>query len=123
MQVLPDNLLDSLRQAADATTTAISKGVYRATIEILLPEFWDPSSGAVFAEEGDQMRFWQLSKRFAENLIELTGRTNVTVVRHAHRPIQRIQRIRYISHVTLKVLVLLLYKKILFRSKYPINLL
>lgn len=36
--------------------------------EVLLGEFWDPSSGAVFAEEGDQQRFWKLTRRFAENL-------------------------------------------------------
>jgi len=79
--VLPDNLLDSLRQAAAATQVAIGKGIARCVIEILLPEFWDPSSGAVFAEEGDQMRFWQLTRRFADNLIDITGSSAVTVVR------------------------------------------
>lgn len=27
-------------------------------VEILLPELWDPLSGPVYAEEGDQLRFW-----------------------------------------------------------------
>ena len=37
---------------------------------MLLGEFWDPSSGAVFAEEGDQQRFWKLTRRFVEGLGE-----------------------------------------------------
>ena len=37
-------------------------------MEVLLGEFWDPSSGAVFAEEGDQQRFWKLTRRFIEGL-------------------------------------------------------
>ena len=41
-----------------------------AQVEILLPEFWDPSSGPVFAEEGDQQRFWKLTRRFIESLAE-----------------------------------------------------
>ena len=39
-------------------------------MEVLLGEFWDPSSGAVFAEEGDQQRFWKLTRRFVEGLGE-----------------------------------------------------
>ena len=39
-------------------------------VEILLPEFWDPSSGPVFAEEGDQQRFWKMTRRFIESLAE-----------------------------------------------------
>jgi hypothetical protein len=35
----------------------------------LLPDLWDPASGAVFAEEGDQQRFWKLTRRFAEELV------------------------------------------------------
>lgn len=81
MQVLPDNLLDSLSQGAEATSLAIRKGINRAVVEILLPEFWDPGSGPVFAEEGDQQRFWKLTKRFADQLIELTGSKKTTVVR------------------------------------------
>ena len=41
----------------------------RATqAEVLLAEFWDPSSGAVFSEEGDQQRFWKLTRRFVDGL-------------------------------------------------------
>lgn len=66
-------------------------------VEILLPAFWDPASGAVFsgkacswsclvcvrqqqkdgltarpwpAEEGDQQRFWKLTRRFIEDLAQ-----------------------------------------------------
>ena len=35
---------------------------------MLLAEFWDPASGAVFSEEGDQQRFWKLTRRFVEGL-------------------------------------------------------
>lgn len=37
-------------------------------VEILLPELWDPLSGPVYAEEGDQQRFWKLTRRFLDNL-------------------------------------------------------
>ena len=49
-------------------------------VEILLPEFWDPGSGPVFAEEGDQQRFWKLTRRFIESLAEGTGSTSIKAV-------------------------------------------
>jgi Domain of unknown function (DUF1995) len=82
LQVLPDSLLDSILQAAEATSEACSTGCARASVEILLPEYWDPISGAVFADEGDQMRWWKLCKRFADDLIARMQPDNVTVVRH-----------------------------------------
>ena len=66
--VLPDSLTDALAQAAAATAAAIGGGARRATVELQLPEFWDAASGAVFAEAGDQARFWKLTRRFAEEL-------------------------------------------------------
>ena len=81
MQVLPESLIDSINQAARATQEAIGKGSARCCAEILLPEFWDPISGAVFSEEGDQMRWWKLCKRFADDLVEQSGSSKVTVVR------------------------------------------
>jgi hypothetical protein len=78
--VLPDNLMDSLKQAAEATNDAILKGIPRCSVEIFLPEYWDPMSGAVFSEEGDQMRFWKLCRKFSDDLIVLTGATKVTVI-------------------------------------------
>ena len=85
IQVLPDSLLDSLRQAAASTNDAIAQQLPRCSAEILLPEFWDPMSGPVFSEEGDQMRFWKLCRRFADDLITLTGAKNACVVRTSLR--------------------------------------
>ena len=49
---------------------------------MLLGEFWDPTSGAIFAEEGDQQRFWKLTKRFAQDLAAAADEgTSVRVVR------------------------------------------
>lgn len=49
--------------------------------EVLLGEFWDPGSGAVFAEEGDQQRFWKLTRKFAENLASISEGGKVRAVR------------------------------------------
>lgn len=49
-------------------------------VEVLLPEFWDPASGAIFSDEGDQQRFWNLIRRFLDDLRELTGLSGVRVV-------------------------------------------
>jgi hypothetical protein len=72
-QVLPDSLLDALVQASEATHRAIQDGAGRTLVELLLPEFWDPNSGAVFAESGDQQRFWKLTRRFADELASCAG--------------------------------------------------
>ena len=52
-------------------------------VEVLLQEFWDPSSGPVFAEEGDQQRFWKLTRRFIESLAAGGDYTKVKAVSHA----------------------------------------
>ncbi len=52
-------------------------------VEVLLQEFWDPSSGPVFAEEGDQQRFWKLTRRFIESLAAGGNYTKVKAVSHA----------------------------------------
>lgn len=67
--VLPDSLTDALEEAARATRDAFDAGLERCVVEILLPEFFDPLSGPVFAEEGDQQRFWKLTRRFLDNLV------------------------------------------------------
>lgn len=71
--VLPDSLTDALSSAAEATALAIQKGNERCIAEILLAEFWDPDSGPVYAEEGDQQRFWKLTKKFIDDLVEFAG--------------------------------------------------
>jgi Domain of unknown function (DUF1995) len=73
-QVLPDNLTNALSQASEATCLAFERGSRRAVVEVLLPEFWDPVSGPVFAEEGDQQRWWKLTRRFVEDLVQLSGK-------------------------------------------------
>lgn len=50
-------------------------------VEVLLPELWDPLSGPVYAEEGDQLRFWKLTRRFLENLAELQPGKKIRAVR------------------------------------------
>ena len=49
-------------------------------VEILIPEFWDPISGPVFSEEGDNLRFWKLCRRYLENLQELYPSKSVKTV-------------------------------------------
>ncbi len=67
--------------------------------EVLLGEFWDPSSGAIFAEEGDQQRFWKLTRRFAENLATMAGEG--TRVRAVSKPLvaYRCQTVRRLDQV------------------------
>lgn len=73
--VLPDSLEDSISQAATACAEAIRAGCTRCIVEILVPEFWDPVSGAVFKDEGDQQRWWRLTRRFLDDLLqEMPGR-------------------------------------------------
>ncbi|KAI3430548.1 hypothetical protein D9Q98_005141 [Chlorella vulgaris] len=66
--ILPDSLTDALEDSCRATVEALERGVDRCIVEILLPELWDPLSGPVYAEEGDQQRFWKLTRRFLDNL-------------------------------------------------------
>lgn len=40
----------------------------RCQVEILLTEFWDPISGPLFPNRGDQERFWKITRRFIEEL-------------------------------------------------------
>lgn len=46
----------------------------------MLPEFWDPASGPVFAEEGDQQRFWKLTRRFIDSLAQGINSKNIKAV-------------------------------------------
>ena len=57
-------------------------GRHGAQVEILLPEFWDPASGPVFAEEGDQQRFWKLTRRFIDSLAQGSNSKNIKAVSH-----------------------------------------
>lgn len=71
--VLPDSLADSIEEAAKATAEAILRGNSRTQVEIHLPEFWDPISGPIFPNRGDQDRFWRMTRRFMEQLATSLG--------------------------------------------------
>jgi len=67
-EVLPEDLADAISQSARATAEAITRGNTRCQVEILLPEFWDPISGPIFPNRGDQERFWRITRRFVDEL-------------------------------------------------------
>ena len=68
--VLPDSLSDAIRESAAATVDAMGSGFSKCVVEILLPDFWDPNSGPVYSEEGDQQRFWKMTRRFIDDIVE-----------------------------------------------------
>eukprot|EP00879_Flechtneria_rotunda_P023998 GHRR01025419.1.p1 GENE.GHRR01025419.1~~GHRR01025419.1.p1 ORF type:complete len:236 (+),score=46.74 GHRR01025419.1:208-915(+) len=78
--VLPDSLGDAVAQAASATAVAINGGIVRCQVEILLPEFWDPISGPIFPNKGDQERFWRMTRRFVEALAKQVGASSVKAI-------------------------------------------
>jgi hypothetical protein len=49
-------------------------------VEILLSGLWDPSSGNLFAEEGDQQRFWKITRKFVEQVSSTCGAAQVKAV-------------------------------------------
>ncbi|CAK0787516.1 hypothetical protein CVIRNUC_010736 [Coccomyxa viridis] len=71
--VLPDSFSQALEHAAAATHAAISDGANTCLVEILLSGLWDPSSGNLFAEEGDQQRFWKITRKFVEQMAAVCG--------------------------------------------------
>jgi len=78
--VLPDSLDDALAQAAECTIAAMRGGGARCIVEVLIPELWDPISGAVCADEGDNMRLWEINRVFAATLVREMGLKTVMVV-------------------------------------------
>merc|ERR1719163_2075513 len=67
---LPDNLFDAVGKAARATNDAIARGTAGSIVELLIPELWDPISGNVMSESGDQLKVWEISREFAQRLSE-----------------------------------------------------
>ena len=59
---LPDNLFDAVATAAVATEQAISAGSLGNLVELRIPELWDPISGNVMAEAGDQLKVWEITR-------------------------------------------------------------
>lgn len=43
-------------------------------------EFWSTASGPIFKDDGDAMRFWKISKKFIDGVMELTKVEKVRVV-------------------------------------------
>ncbi|GFR47790.1 hypothetical protein Agub_g9560 [Astrephomene gubernaculifera] len=66
--VLPNSLANAIDEAARATAEAIQRGNNRCQVELHMPEFWDPISGPIFPNQGDQERFWRMTRRFLEQL-------------------------------------------------------
>lgn len=55
--------------------------LWHEQVEILLLGLWDPSSGNLFAEEGDQQRFWKITRKFVEQVSSASGVAKVKAVR------------------------------------------
>ena len=78
--VLPDSLTDAIKESAAATVDAMGSGFSKCVVEILLPDFWDPNSGPVYSEEGDQQRFWKMTRRFIDDIVERSGDVRVKAI-------------------------------------------
>ena len=78
---LPNDLFDAVNTAASSTSRAISAGQLGIIVELLIPELWDPISGNVMANPGDQLKQWEISRQFAQKLLEeRSDECEVTVV-------------------------------------------
>ena len=73
-EVLPDSLDDCLNRSASASSDALDRGLGRMTVEVFVPELFDPLSGAMMANEGDQMKYWNMTKDYCQALYALTER-------------------------------------------------
>ena len=70
---LPDNLFDAVASAAAATERAISAGSLGNLVELRIPELWDPISGNVMAEAGDQLKVWEITREYVAQLCDAVG--------------------------------------------------
>jgi len=77
--VLPENLMDAIESASRATAAAFNAGCRRCVAEVLVDGFWDPVSGPVFNDDGDNERWWELNRRYIDTLIA-AGRFDKTHV-------------------------------------------
>ena len=71
--VLPNSLFDAVQQAGATTAAAISGGNPRCLVEISVAELFDSTSGNIMAQEGDQLRVWELCRFFVESLSQNLG--------------------------------------------------
>eukprot|EP00793_Prasinoderma_coloniale_P004102 PRCOL_00006277-RA len=72
-------MLAAVEQAAEATARALGDGNPQALCELLIPELFDPLSGALMESEGDQMRLWALSRAAVELTTEAMVRGDAEV--------------------------------------------
>lgn len=70
---LPDNLFDAVAAAALATDDAIQNGSLGNLVELRIPELWDPISGNVMAEAGDQLKVWEITREYVAQLCTKLG--------------------------------------------------
>ena len=68
-----DNLDDCLAKSAVASARALEQGNARVIVEVFVPELFDPLSGAMMSNEGDQQRYWGMTRAFCDGLVAATG--------------------------------------------------
>ena len=73
-EVLPDSLDDCLARSAMSSASALDQGLSRMIIEVFVPELFDPLSGAMMANEGDQMKYWNMTRAYCQRLQAITER-------------------------------------------------
>ena len=71
--MLPNSLFDAVQQAGATTAAAINAGNPRCLVEISVSELFDSTSGNIMAQEGDQLRVWELCRFFVESLSQSLG--------------------------------------------------
>ena len=62
-----------LPSPARCPRSSLSQSRAQILIELLIPELWDPVSGSVMQNDGDQMRMWSLSRMFVEHFAFYSG--------------------------------------------------
>ena len=62
-----------MNTAAIATDEAIAQGSLGNLVELRIPELWDPISGNVMAEAGDQLKVWEITREYTRALCERLG--------------------------------------------------
>lgn len=75
--VLPESLFNSIEQAAESVNAATQDGMKRAIIELLIPELYDPISGSLFPDEGDQFKLWNIARAVIEQCTKYNGAQKV----------------------------------------------
>ena len=64
--VMPDSLEGALGEAAER---AVASRAGRVLAEVYVPELFDPFSGGILANEGDQQRYWDMGDVFCRRTL------------------------------------------------------